>query len=116
MIIYKNNMSTVQNILLIIVAIALLVAGFFITIALLPFILLIVLYVFYKMRKVRNSFEERYKQTENYADNQTTRLIYKTSHSQDGQNSQDNDQNEQTVIYDISENDYTVNDTTEEKK
>ena len=110
MIIYKNNMSTVQNILLIIVAIALLVAGFFIIVALLPFILLIVLYGFYKMRKMRNSFEERYKQRENYADNQTTRLVYKTSHSQD------NNQNEQTVIYDLSENDYTVNDTTEEKK
>lgn len=118
MIVYRNSLSLLQLIILILVGGGLLVAGFFLTMALLPFILLVILYIWYKVRKNMKNLREQAQnyEAENTAQNpywqenrslHTEKVIYKTEHSTQANTSQ-----QEPVIYDISPEDYSV----EEKK
>ncbi len=129
MMVYKSGGSLLQTILFIVILIAMLVAGFYLFIALLPFILILGIYLWYKMRKNMKQFQEQMNAqgatTQNPYQARTVRYIYTTNNTQPtGANSQEqasqnssigHDEqrnNDNAVIYDISPEDYTV----EEKK
>ncbi len=125
--IQRNAMSLPQLIVFILVLGGLLVAGFFLTMALLPLILVFIAYIWYKMRKAKKLFQERYDQMqqERYSQEESRQSLYADAkdYAFSEESSQDAQatplrykttsiKKEESVIYDISDQDYTI----EEKK
>ncbi len=124
MIMYNGKkLSTTQSIILSIIAIVILVLFFMLAMTLLPFILMVGVYFWYRARKKMQNIREygvngtndmgdafyqqetyRYINTEE-RNTESTQLRYNTS-------SRQNNKDEQAIIYDISPENYTV----EEKK
>ncbi len=130
MYVQKNAMSLPQLIVFILVLGGLLVAGFFLTMALLPLILVFIAYIWFKVRKARKAFQERYDQMqqERYNQEENAQAYYVDAkdyeYSESSSNSSQNEQatplkyrntgkqKDETIIYDIEPQDYTI----EEKK
>ncbi len=135
MYIQKKNMSPFQLVLFLIVMGGLLVAGFFLTMALLPLILVVIAYFWYKMNKAKKAFQARYEemQQEQHAEyqRQSRESIYSQEYSDtnfENANNAYSEQNasegytklkytqtsqkktEETVIYDIAPEDYSIED------
>ncbi len=124
MIVYRNSGSIWQTILLIIILVGLLVAGFYLFIALFPLIVALVLYIWYRVRKKMKEFEKaRAQYQENPYENnfqQFRSVHYTYTDNENNQSSSSDTSNPEQgttkehdpVIYDITPENYSV----EEKK
>ncbi len=135
MYIQKNTMTPLQLVIFFLVLGALLVAGFFLTMALLPLILVLIVYFWFKIRKAKKNFQQRFEQMQQerqaqedayYQSNQRESLYgqeyqYTEQETQSGENFEatrlkyinpQQKKQDDSVVYDISPNDYTI----EEKK